>query len=813
MRHDGSLLIATPNTLSFAMTKHPAGGAPHRAPHRAPDRAALAAILLAGALGTAWVFIVPIFQAPDEAAHFDYAISIYAAGHLIGTAGKQRQWIVSPYTRYLLRATDFRRVVFHSTMREARDYGTVGYFRRLDAGAPSLKTSPMEGNDISYIAALYPFGFYALEAAWMKIVTVFTGSLVLAFFAARLLCVFLTMAGLYFNYRTAVNIGVPRWLGVALVVAVGFFPLTIWVSSYIQPDNLAYALASAAFFFATQLRAARGGLLTTLALGVCVGLLAITKYHVFVCVSIPVLLLVLAELWLARAKPRAALAQILVLCLPTVMLLGTQFSVAALHPAPPHGAPATNSIFSSLSETLEAGIVPTLGYVLDNSIRALTDFLVTGPNAATYWSALGVGDTPLIVVNWGMEVALRAIIAAFSLVVAALVVYRIFRNASRLLLVARRRSKVRAAVIATSDPLLSSYALFAAFMFTFYAVTADVFGAAGRHWYVYVFASFLCAVWYAPRTLVKLRRRAPAVIAAVAALYSLVASGYATAAVLQRYYGAPGGGYTALVPKTSQIADGDVMGFLTAVQGLDFHSLPARTYRHTFFAGARLWVGGAAVFPRRRRAARDVAVVVDGRVAARTLAGLYDFQIAEATRDAAYAYSGFFATFDTRGFSQGVHVVSAFARAPGTATYQPIQQVRAFFTSDTDRFSPSFLATLGRAPDASGALESLQWCRSDLVLAEGRVFARFDPRQESVPWLLVDNKPYLANYSDDGRSFFGTISTRELIEGVHRITAYIAIPESNLYQRIPGQLQFSTLHRKPFRLTWYAQVPAQCGQQ
>ena len=37
------------------------------------------------------------------------------------------------------------------------------------------------------------------------------------------------------------------------------------------------------------------------------------------------------------------------------------------------------------------------------------------------------------------------------------------------------------------------------------------------------------------------------------------------------------------------------------------------------------------------RAAREVAVVVDGRFAARTVAGLYNFQIAEATRDLTYS--------------------------------------------------------------------------------------------------------------------------------------------------------------------------------
>ena len=41
----------------------------------------------------------------------------------------------------------------------------------------------------------------------MHAVSAFTGSLVSIFFAARLLCVFLLMLGLYFNYRTALELG------------------------------------------------------------------------------------------------------------------------------------------------------------------------------------------------------------------------------------------------------------------------------------------------------------------------------------------------------------------------------------------------------------------------------------------------------------------------------------------------------------------------------------------------------------------------------------------------------------------------------
>ncbi|HVN68600.1 MAG TPA: DUF2142 domain-containing protein, partial [Candidatus Binatia bacterium] len=225
---------------------------------------ALTIVVLAGSLSATWALTVPIFQATDEAAHFDYAMTIFSAGRLIATPGRTTAWIASPYTRYLLGATDYFRLAFHSSMRVPAGYGTLAYYRRIDAGAPSLTAAANDGGPISFIAPAYPFGFYALEALWMKLAAALTHSLVATFFAARLLCVLLMMIGLYFSYRTALNVGISPWLCVALVAIAGFFPLTTLVSSYVQPDNLAFALVAASLFLSTQLRRSRRPALTTL---------------------------------------------------------------------------------------------------------------------------------------------------------------------------------------------------------------------------------------------------------------------------------------------------------------------------------------------------------------------------------------------------------------------------------------------------------------------------------------------------------------------------------------------------------------------
>src|SRR5579871_2466709 len=86
--------------------------------------AAAVVILLAGGLSTVWAFLVPIFQAPDEPAHFDYAASIYGAHRLIRLSDGSADWIVSPYTKYLLKALDFSRLAMNSSMRAPSGYGT-----------------------------------------------------------------------------------------------------------------------------------------------------------------------------------------------------------------------------------------------------------------------------------------------------------------------------------------------------------------------------------------------------------------------------------------------------------------------------------------------------------------------------------------------------------------------------------------------------------------------------------------------------------------------------------------------------------------
>ncbi len=238
-------------------------------PLRSANVAAAAVIILAGALSTAWAFIVPIFQAPDEPAHFDYAISIYTAGHLIAASDKPPGWIVSPYTRYLMKAVDFDGIMQHSSIRAPSGYGIPAYFAAIDARAPRVPFGTIVPQ-VSYVAA-YPFGFYALEALWMRAVSLFTGSLRRALLLRAPAVRHPNDARPLFQLPYGSRFSGFRhgWASASLRSS-AFFPLNTLVSSYVQPDN-SHTRLSASLYCAARLRSQGLTMAASLPLGIAVG--------------------------------------------------------------------------------------------------------------------------------------------------------------------------------------------------------------------------------------------------------------------------------------------------------------------------------------------------------------------------------------------------------------------------------------------------------------------------------------------------------------------------------------------------------------
>src|SRR5215470_3395496 len=106
------------------------------------------------------VFLAPIFQSPDEPAHLNYALNIYSAGRLFSAREPLRKWNTSPegrhvYTWYLITALSVYNLTSAYQVNVPADYGTSGYYERLDRGAPAEGSGDLDGVPRNSLPELY----------------------------------------------------------------------------------------------------------------------------------------------------------------------------------------------------------------------------------------------------------------------------------------------------------------------------------------------------------------------------------------------------------------------------------------------------------------------------------------------------------------------------------------------------------------------------------------------------------------------------------------------------------------------------------
>ena len=497
------------------------------------------AALIVGACAVAvtWVFLVPIYQGPDEIANDDYSFSIFRAGHLLNVRDLP-PGTAHPYTTYLADRSGGERMPFHPQVKAPPGYGTSDFYRELDAGAPSVSAPATRA---PYLVSRYPFGYFALVAAWLAVVSLFAGSGPVAlFFAARLLSVVMLAGSLALTYGIAREFGLKRLRSLALTAAIGFFPLTSFVASYAQTDNLSWLLVSAALFLALRTRR-QAGLGNLAILGVVLGALAVTKYQFFVCAALPVVVVVVARrLRMGREEGRLPTVAAL-LAVPSVLLGAVQFWVGYGSPFPLVGSSRATSAFwtdEAWLAALRGGAGATLAYVGADLGRAATDFFAGGPTFRGFWGEFGWSDTQLVIRNAGTSSSIRAAILAISLLLVALFAIRVARNLARLTSLWRQGRRESVHRLAAADCATPTYLLFIAFMFAFFVYTDDTFYGQGRNWLPLIVPALLAGVVVAPRALP--RNLAPALsgILLVGLLaYSALASHYALTSVKERYYG------------------------------------------------------------------------------------------------------------------------------------------------------------------------------------------------------------------------------------------------------------------------------------
>jgi hypothetical protein len=512
-------------------------------------RFVLAAIVI-GATGLAlyWVFLVPIYMAPDEPQHLDYALNIYSAGRLVNAREPLNAWNTAPwdihvYTQYLHGVTHDSSIAYWPENKFPADYGTKHFYEEVDRNAPAEDSGGMASQrrlHLGYIAA-YPCGYYALLAAWLKLVSLFSKKLTVLFFAGRILSTILLACSLLLVYGVSRELHFTRPRSLALTFIVGFFPMTTFVASYIQPDNLGLTLALLCWYLALLARRRIEAAWPIPLLGVCLGLLCVTKYHFFLVVFLAVVPMLIVDK-LARGRKTGWVRLFVMVLGPSLLLAGVQMWVSWGYNDVTRANVSLNH--GDLTHAASQGVGALVLFLLNGIPGAFSNFYFNGnpyynTTFATFWGDFGWEDTLLIIWSPLVNDIIRCLIVFLNFFAFPFTIVRIGKVIKRLLIVGRKRGPIKALTIAFSNPALNSYFAFTFLMFCLFVLVRFAFAPQGRNWFPFMLPIFLVGTYYAPKIFPSRRRRVfvSNLILALLVAYCVAGSYYAIGCLHTRFYG------------------------------------------------------------------------------------------------------------------------------------------------------------------------------------------------------------------------------------------------------------------------------------
>ena len=603
----------------------------------------------ASALSLYWAFLVPIFQAPDEQVHLDYALSIYRAHGLLNLRDRATTpsftGYLDPGINYLVRRTGFFNVLSQPSVGMASDYGQKGYYSALDRNAPS---SVSVANENPLLVYYYPFGYYALVAAWLGVLLPLHLSLVGIFFAARILSVLLLAITLLFTYGVARELKVKPALALTLTGVIGFFPLTSFVSSYVQPDNLSFTLVTLCMYLALRARRAAFAGRWVAGLGLSLGALLVTKYQFYICVLIPVIAMLATELLFAPRRWRGhkfVPARLLWLFAPSAMFGSIQLWVVAGGAMSTNGNPFAVST-AAFSQNAAGGPVALFWYTVAD-LRAAFDYYYLGPASHSFWGVFGWLDAPILIHSPRVSDLVQAVEVGATILILVLMLIRMENTITRLIAIARRGRRRWALRIAFGNPFLNSYLIFTVFMFGLWVLTNASFGPQGRNWLPYLLPAFSVGAIYAPKVLTHKGSRAvfSGLVVASLVLYCAVGGYYSIKTVKQRYYGQALSVSAVNLTGLPHLDSGSAGGIDT-IEGPGWPDVAQGNF---------VTITGWTVDEAHQAPGSAVVLIVDGNL---DFPGVYGFarqDVVDKYHLEAYRNSGFSVAFSTSGMSVGPH--------------------------------------------------------------------------------------------------------------------------------------------------------------
>jgi hypothetical protein len=629
------------------------------------------------ALAVSWVFYVPILEAPDETVHFEYSTAVYSGGGLVPPRDAARLAIPAgrpiPYPRYLEDQSAVAVINQKPAVKAPEGYGSSAYYSSVDANVQATETTTelLDPPLLRY----YPFGYYLLDAAAMGATSLFTGSPVALFFAARSVSAALLAFSLVLTYLLLRRLGCRRALALALTAVVGAFPMSTMISASVQSDSLSFTLATLALLAALELRRRPHDLRWTAVLGVALGLLLVTKVHYFAIVGLAAGAMLVTQR-LDMRDARSWRVQVALLSLPAILLESIQ--VWTQWGSPPLIAAGSLGNVSDFRAALAGGPVTVVEYVFRLAGFTFLDHTF-GREFGSFWGAFGWVDTPLVLGAPAITLAVWALIAGMSMALLACTLLRLGQVGIRLLRLARRGHARRALRIAFSNPVAVSYFMLGAFLLSVEGYP----GIQGRYYFPLLPGVFWVALKYAPRALPG--KFGPALfrmqVAGLVA-YTIAGAFFAFPTLATRYY-AHGRELVPVARDTLQSVPAQGRYAITLVR------LPEATLGVGSLPKGRVGVVGWAIDGQASAPAKTVFIDVDGLAFQEAVYGDDSPAAVSALGSATYARCGFDVILDTTHLATGPHQLTVrVVSSDGTRLYAPGPPVE-------------FLAGLSQPPGSS----------------------------------------------------------------------------------------------------------------
>ncbi|MEB3187522.1 MAG: hypothetical protein VKP72_08800 [bacterium] len=262
-----------------------------------PPLAWVLAIVLVKQL--AWWALMPLWQIPDEPAHFAYVQYWAESGHLPRATRERPQNEPSEEAAHTEKWTAFHDVTFHPDVRQPFTDGEDGPGEAELRDGPRLRRLK-DGNSS---AATYPPLYYALARVPYHLFA--GGTIVDQVFAIRLVSVVLVVVTTWAASAMALELGLTAGLAACFALFVGMQPMLSMMGAAVNNDLLVIALCTVASWLLARI--GRQGVsvrrVAGLALVVALGVLTKVQMLPFAVLVPPCLAI---QLWLQRPGVRRA---------------------------------------------------------------------------------------------------------------------------------------------------------------------------------------------------------------------------------------------------------------------------------------------------------------------------------------------------------------------------------------------------------------------------------------------------------------------------------------------------------------------------